>query len=235
MSAATPALTLENAGVCYRGGILRRHEHWALQDLTLEIYRGENIGVIGVNGAGKSTLLRLLSGIYQPDAGTINHHGNKASLLSLQVGFVPHLSGKENAILSGMLLGKTRQEMTELIPEIIKYSELDLSFYRPIRTYSSGMKARLGFAVSYFADADTLLVDEILGVGDSGFREKSANTMRERIQSNRTVVLVSHNPKMISSLCSRVAWLEKGRLRAVGGLELLDEYEASARSQPLKL
>jgi len=206
-----------------------------LRSLSLELFRGENLGVIGSNGSGKSTLLRLLSGIYAPDEGAVDLYGNRASLLSLQVGFVPHLSGRQNAILSGMLLGKSRAEMIDLIPDIVEYSGLHRSLENPLRTYSSGMKARLGFAVSLFADADILLIDEVLGVGDTAFREKSAATMRERVASNKTVVLVSHNPRMIRSLCSRVAWLEQGRLKEVGDTSLLQTYEQTIRSKRVKL
>jgi len=171
------ALTLEGVGVCYRMGVLRRSQTWALREMSFELNRGENLGVIGRNGSGKSTLLRLMSGIYNPDEGSIDHHGNRASLLSLQVGFLPHLSGRENAVLSGMLLGKSRQDMIALMDDIVDYSELDGVLDRPLRTYSSGMKARLGFAVSLYADADILLIDEVLGVGDTAYREKSAKTM----------------------------------------------------------
>lgn len=230
-----PALTLANVGVSYRRGLLRREEFWALRGLDLEVNRGENLGVIGRNGAGKSTLLRLLSGIYAPDEGSIDHHGNSASLLSLQVGFIAHLSGRDNAILSGMMLGKRKQEMQVLLAQIIEYSGLHQAIDKPLRTYSTGMRARLGFAVSYYADADILLIDEVLGVGDTQFRQKSATTMRERIQSNKTVVLVSHNPRMIRALCTRVLWIEAGAVRDCGDLGVLDDYERASKKEKLVL
>ena len=228
-------LTLEDVSLCYRQGILRRQEHWALRNINLTLHRGENLGVIGHNGSGKSTLLRLLSGIYAPDKGKIDHHGNRASLLSLQVGFLAHLTGRENAILSGMLLGKSREYMINVLPDIVEYTELARSIDKPLRTYSSGMKARLGFAVSYYADAEILLVDEILGVGDTSFREKSAATMRDRIASNNAVVLVSHNPKLIRSLCTRVIWLENGKIVDSGDMVVMDRYEQSIRNTRLEL
>ena len=133
------------------------------------------------------------------------------------------------------MLGKTRAEMIDLIPQITEYSELHKAIHKPLRTYSTGMRARLGFAVSYYADADILLIDEVLGVGDSQFRQKSANTMRERIHSNKTVVLVSHNPKIIRALCTRVAWIDSGAVRKVGDLSVLDEYESTVVQERLDL
>ena len=227
MTHSPVCLSLKDIGICYRRGFLKRNAFWALRNVSFDVHHGENLGVIGKNGSGKSTLLRLLSGIYEPDEGTIDHHGNTASLLSLQVGFIGHLNGRQNAVLSGMLLGQTKERMISLLPTIIEYSGLEESIDQPINTYSSGMRARLGFAVSYYADADILLVDEILGVGDSAFREKSADTMRERINSNKTVVLVSHSAQIIRSLCTRIVWIDDGKLKEVGGLDVVDRYEAS--------
>ena len=229
------ALELKDVGVCYRKGLFSRHNFWAIRDLSLTLYRGENLAVIGRNGSGKSTLLKLLTGIYSPDEGIYDNFGHSASLLSLQVGFVPHLSGRQNAILSGMLLGRSQADMVALMPQIIEYSDLVNAIDQPLRTYSSGMKARLGFAVSHYADADILLIDEILGVGDTAFREKSAQTMRERIESNQTVVMVSHNSPLLRLLCSRVLWLERGRVRELGGIDVLDRYEASFKEEALNL
>jgi len=209
-------LRLENVGVSYRrrGGLNRRSLFWALEDVSFEIYRGETLGVIGRNGVGKSTLLRLLAGIIQPDLGTIRFdYPCHISLLSLQVGFIPQLTGRENAVLSGMLLGMRRKEIEERMGEIIAFAELEDFIDQPISTYSTGMRARLGFSVAFQADPDILLVDEVLGVGDAEFREKSAQAMRQKIRSNRTVVLVSHNQQTIRNLCDRALWIEKGCTR----------------------
>lgn len=209
-------LRLENVGVSYRrhGGFRRQRPYWALEDVSFEIYRGETLGIIGRNGVGKSTLLRLLAGIIQPDRGAIQLDCPcHISLLSLQVGFVPQLTGWENAVLSGLLLGMRRKEIESRMSEIIAFAELENFIDQPISTYSTGMRARLGFSVAFQADPDILLVDEVLGVGDAEFREKSEHAMRQKIRSNRTVVLVSHNPQTISNLCDRALWIEKGCTR----------------------
>jgi lipopolysaccharide transport system ATP-binding protein len=203
---------------------------WALQDVSFELYRGETLGIVGRNGAGKSTLLRVLAGIITPERGKVVGNGYQASLLSLQVGFVPHLTGRENAILSGLLLGLHRREVEAAINEIIEFAELAEFIDEPVRTYSAGMKARLGFAVAFQANPDVLLIDEVLAVGDAEFRKKSAAAMRERIQSDKTVVLVSHNAPTLRELCDRAVWIENGVSRAEGSTEVvLRQYQATMR------
>lgn len=213
-----PVLQVRNIAVSYRqrAGILRWNRFWALRDISFDLYHGETLGVVGRNGAGKSTLLRVLADIITPDRGYVSRNGDSVSLLSLQLGFIPHLSGRENAILSGMLMGLHRTEIEQLMPAIEAFSELSSFIDEPVRAYSSGMKARLGFAVAFQADPDILLVDEVLGVGDIEFRKKSFEAMREKIKSNKTVVLVSHTPQMLKSLCDRIVWIEKGVTRAEG-------------------
>ena len=161
-----------------------------------------------------------------PDSGEIELFDcKKASLLSLQVGFIGHLNGRENAILSGMLLGMSRKYIEEHIDEIIEFSELGDFFEQPVKTYSSGMKARLGFSVSFLANPDILLLDEVLGVGDAAFQIKSTKAMKEKIQSNKTIVLVSHNTNMIRELCDRAVWIEDGVTRKQGNVEnVINEY-----------
>ncbi len=220
------SLTLDSVGVRYRRSYIGGTTGWALEDVSFTVYRGETLGVIGRNGAGKSTLLRVLAGIYAPDKGTVDHHHNTASLLALQVGFLPYLTGRQNAILSGMLLGRSKPEMEQRLPSILEFTGLHDVIDDPLATYSSGMKARLGFGVSYYAEADILLIDEVLGVGDVEFRAKSTQAMREKIRSNSTVILVSHNPGMIRQLCDRAVWIEHGRVRKIGDArELLREYQ----------
>jgi lipopolysaccharide transport system ATP-binding protein len=221
-------LELKNVGVFYqRRG---RAEHWALRDISLSLFQGETLGVIGRNGAGKSTLLRLLAGIIRPDRGDYVNHGYQASLLSLQVGFVAHLSGRENIVLSGLLLGMQLREIKERIDEIIAFAELEDCIDEPIETYSSGMRARLGFSAAFHVDPDILLIDEVLGVGDAEFVEKSKRVMQEKIRSDKTVVLVSHNANVVRAQCDRAVWIEKGRTLAEGATDqVLEAYQSSLK------
>lgn len=202
---------------------------WALRDVTLDLFRGETLGVVGRNGAGKTTLLKILAGILKPDVGSYVNNGYQASLLSLQVGFVGYLSGRENAILSGLLLGMDRREIEHKMEAIVSFAELHDFIDEPIQTYSSGMRARLGFSTAFQVDPDVLLIDEVLGVGDAEFTEKSKAVMREKIQSDKTVVLVSHNAPMVRSLADRVVWIERGCTVAEGAPE--EVLEAYAQSQ----
>jgi lipopolysaccharide transport system ATP-binding protein len=222
------ALTLKNVGAFYwrRTGYLHKERFWALRDVSFDLHHGESLGVIGRNGAGKSTLLQLLAGILRPDQGTLINHGVRATLLSLQIGFVPYLSGRQNAILSGMLLGLAKQEVEEKMADIRAFSELGDFFDQPINAYSSGMKARLGFSVAFQLNPDVLLIDEVLGVGDAEFKAKSSQIMREKIRSDKTIVLVSHSPGTIRQLCDRAVWIDNGATRAEGETtEVLDRYE----------
>ena len=206
-------------------------EFWALKDVSFEVQQGEVLGIIGRNGAGKSTLLRLLADITQPDVGLIERANVRASLLTLRVGFLPHLSGRENAILGGMVLGLHRKEAKERLPRILEFADLGEFIEQPLRTYSSGMKARLGFSVAFAVDPDILLVDEVLGVGDVEFKARSTEMMREKIKSDKTVVLVSHSTSLIKDLCDRVVWIEGGVSRAEGPTEeVMKEYHAFMKS-----
>jgi lipopolysaccharide transport system ATP-binding protein len=228
------ALTLKNVGAFYwrRTGYLHKERFWALRDVSFDLHHGESLGVIGRNGAGKSTLLQLLAGILRPDQGTLINHGVRATLLSLQIGFVPYLSGRQNAILSGMLLGLAKQEVEEKMADIRAFSELGDFFDQPINAYSSGMKARLGFSVAFQLNPDVLLIDEVLGVGDAEFKAKSSQIMREKIRSDKTIVLVSHSPGTIRQLCDRAVWIDNGATRAEGETaEVLDRYEWFLKSK----
>ncbi|MBB2494405.1 ABC transporter ATP-binding protein [Aquipseudomonas ullengensis] len=205
---------VKNVGVSYRQrvGVLRYENYWALKDVSFALHAGETLGVIGSNGAGKSTLLRMIAGIIDPDCGQIWRQPNtNASLLALNVGFRPELSGRENAILSGLLLGMPLKQIKSQIDAIHQFSGLGNFFERAVGTYSTGMRARLGFAVAIQANPDILLIDEVLGVGDQNFKDKSHAAMKEKIESKKTVVLVSHSMEAIKSLCDRVLWLHEGR------------------------
>jgi len=223
-------LTLENVGVAYhRGQRLGRGElYWALKDISLSLQEGETLGVIGRNGVGKTTLLKVIAGIIDVDRGKVHNKGVSASLLSLQVGFVPLLTGRENAILSGMLLGAPKALLEKRMTELIAFAELEDFIDEPVSSYSAGMRARLGFSVAMQVDPDVLLIDEVLGVGDAAFRKKSSREIQNRIRSNRSVILVSHNTEMMRKLCDRVVWIEQGVSKMQGDTKaVLSSYEAS--------
>lgn len=222
------ALSLNNVGTFYwrQAGYLRKERFWALKNVSFDLHHGESLGVIGRNGAGKSTLLQVLAGILRPDRGKMINHGVQAALLSLQIGFVPYLTGRQNALLSGMLIGLHRKNVIEKMEDIQNFSELGEFFDQPISTYSSGMKARLGFSVAFQLDPDVLLIDEVLGVGDSDFQRKSSAIMHEKIRSDKTIVLVSHSVETIRKLCDRAVWIEDGISRAYGDtFDVLSVYE----------
>lgn len=215
-------------------GLLRHEYFWVIKDISFNIYNGETLGIIGRNGAGKSTLLSLLSGIISPDLGKI-YYAKKdfsASLLSLQLGFVGQLTGRANIILGGLMLGMSRSEVNEKSADIIKFSELGTFIDQPFYTYSSGMRARLGFSIAIYANPDLILVDEVLGVGDLGFREKTSKVINNMMSSGKTVVLVSHNINLIKEHCNRVIWLENGSIRAIGlASGILPDYESHFKPQ----
>jgi lipopolysaccharide transport system ATP-binding protein len=194
-----------------------RTQRWALRGVSFDVDHGETLGIVGRNGAGKTTLLRVLAGILGCDRGTVERApGVRTSLLSLQVGFLPQLTGRENATLSGMLLGLRRREVADRFDSIVAFAELEDVIDDPIATWSDGMRARLGFSVAYHADPDLLLLDEALGTGDAAFHEKSAAAMRQRIRSDRTCVLVTHDEAAIVELCDRCLWIENGVVAASG-------------------
>lgn len=229
MSKGEPVLSLRNIAVSYRrrAGMLRWSKYWALEDVSFDLYHGETLAVVGRNGAGKSTLLRVLADIIKPDRGQVRRNGCSISLLSLRVGFIPHLTGRQNAILSGMLMGLRRREVERMMDAIIEFSELGSFIDEPVRTYSAGMNARLGFSVAFQSDPDILLIDEVLGVGDVEFRKKSTAALRDKIKSDKTVVLVTHTPQTVKELCDRAVWIDGGATRAEGDRdEVLEQYLA---------
>jgi len=214
-------IELREAGVWYKKkvSLFRTEKSWGLRNVSLQVKRGETLGVIGGNGAGKSTLLKLLSGILDPDEGKVLRKVRNISLLTLGLGFLPNLSGRDNAVLNGILLGKTKDEMRNLLDDIIDFSEIGDVLNDPVRTYSSGMRARLSFATALKADSDMILVDELLGVGDRQFRKKSTQAMKEQISSEKTVVIVSHNEELIKEVCDRLIWIDAGLIKAQGSVE----------------
>ena len=226
----TVVLSLDEVGVYYhrRNSLWNREKQWALRDVSFDVNNGETLGVIGNNGAGKSTLLRVLAGLLDPDEGSIRRTIRTASLLTINLGFLPELNGRDNAILSGMLMGLSRGQVLEKLDRMIEFSELGDAIDDPFRTYSAGMRARLSFGVALTVDPDVILVDEVLGVGDQRFRDKSTRAMKEKINSDKTVILVSHSQEMIRELCDRLIWIDRGTVAANGRVdEVLGLYNAA--------
>lgn len=213
-------VTLKNVGVAFNAKRrLGENRFWALDDVSLELRRGDRLGIIGRNGAGKSTLLRVIAGIVGPDRGIVQRDPISCQLLSLMVGFSLHLNGRDNAILSGMMLGMRQRDIKQRLPAIREFSELGEFFEQPISSYSTGMLMRLGFSVAMQVEPDVLLIDEVLAVGDAEFQEKSGAALRERIRNGCTVVLVSHGDQQIRQLCNRVLWVEHGKSLMQGPVE----------------
>ncbi len=197
----------------------------ALNGVSLTVAQGEVVGVVGRNGSGKSTLLRVIAGIYDPDEGTVRTQGRISSLLELGAGFREELTGRENIALAGAIMGHAPDVMRRMTPGIMEFSELGEFIDAPLRTYSSGMRSRLGFAVASAMDPEILLVDEALAVGDARFRERSMQRIEAMVKSDATVLIVSHNTGELRRLCSRLVLLERGKLIEDGAPEpVLDAY-----------
>lgn len=208
-----PIILIKEVAVRYKlsGSIFRKKSFFdALKSVSFEIYKGETLGILGCNGSGKSTLLKLISGILKPDKGIVINRGVNVSLLALQAGFDLNLSGYDNAILSGMLRGYSRKFVENKLDKIHEYSELNDFFYAPVRTYSAGMRTRLGFSIATIISPDVLLIDEVLSVGDRHFRKKAEHTMLSKINSEQTVVLVTHSHEQIRQLCDRAILIHNG-------------------------
>jgi ABC-type polysaccharide/polyol phosphate transport system ATPase subunit len=199
----------------------------AVRGVSFSINKGEIYGIIGKNGSGKSTMLRAIAGIFSPDSGSVDLHGNSISLLSIGVGFKKELSGRENIMLVGMLLGFPEELIRSKIEEIIEFSELGQFIDYPVRTYSSGMYSKLAFAITSTLETDIILIDEVLSVGDERFRKKSMKRMKELINNkDRTVVIVSHSITTLKQLCDKVIWMHDGEIKMLGDTqEVLAAYK----------
>lgn len=207
---------------------------WALKDVSLDIPKGQTLAVIGRNGSGKSTMLGLLGRVYRPTSGEITVNGRVAALLELGAGFHPELTGEQNVLLNGVILGMREREVREHLDEIITFAELQHFRDAPLRSYSAGMTMRLGFAVAVFTDPDILLVDEVLAVGDEAFQAKCLRQISEFQQQGRTIVFVSHDMSSVRRVADRTVWLHEGRVRQDGPTdEVVQEYlTASAHLPP---
>lgn len=233
------AVTVKNLHINYKGlkktsiraswskiGV-RANVYEALKGISFEIEEGKILGIIGRNGSGKSTMLRAIAGIFSPDKGKINLHGNTVSLLSIGVGFNKKLSGYENIYLSGMLLGFSEEMISAKEKEIIEFADIGDFIYKPVKTYSSGMYSKLAFAITAILETDVMLIDEVLSVGDVNFKKKSYNKMKELISNEkRTVIIVSHSLETIRSLCDEVLWLNDGEVMMKGAVnEVIPKYK----------
>jgi ABC-2 type transport system ATP-binding protein len=207
----------------------RKGHFWALRGVNLTVSRGEAVGVIGPNGSGKSTLLLALAGIIQPSEGVVEAHGHISTLLSLQAGFDAELSGRENIALAGALMGIDHRLMEEITPGIISFAAIGAFIDAPMKTYSSGMRARVGFSIATAVDPDILLLDEVLQTGDNKFKEKSRIRISEVLQTAKAVVMVTHDMSWITAFCTRAILLDKGHIVAEGSPdEIADMHEDDA-------
>lgn len=213
-------------------GRLRGAEHWALRDVSLDVPRGSTVGVIGANGAGKSTLLRLVAGLGKPTAGTISRPRDVAAMLTLGDTFDPLLTGRENATTAGILSGFRRRDVLASLDEVVAFAELEDVFDHPLRTYSDGMRIRLAFAVAVAAEPDALVIDEVLSVGDLRFQERCFARLEQLQARGTTLLLASHDEAIVRRLCSRVLWIDQGRVQALGEPDdVLETYAGAMRAE----
>ena len=211
--------------ILFIGRKKKREKREILNDINIDIKKGENVALIGVNGSGKSTLLKLMTQIIFPNKGTIETHGKLTSLLELGAGFHPDFSGRENIYFNSSIFGLTKKEIDSRLDQIIEFSELGELIDNPVRTYSSGQYMRLAFSVAINVDAEILLIDEILSVGDQHFQEKCFNKMRELKKEGKTMVFVTHSMESVRNLCDRAIWLYNGKVRMDGNTdEVVNEY-----------
>ena len=210
----------------------------AVKGVSFSVKKGEILGIVGKNGSGKSTMLKAIAGIFSPDEGSIDLHGNSVSLLSIGVGFQKKLTGRENILLSGLLLGFSEEQVRAKMDEIINFAGLGKFIDMPVKTYSSGMYSKLAFSITAILEADIMLIDEVLSVGDAKFKKKSYNKMKELISNeDRTVVIVSHSSQQLQELCTSILWLHEGELRMQGEtkkvLEAYEEFMSRMDKKPL--
>jgi O-antigen export system ATP-binding protein len=207
---------------------LNYEEFWALKDINIKIEKGEVVGLVGFNGAGKSTLLKVISQIIEPTTGIVKVDGKISPLIELGTGFDFDLTARENIYLNGYILGYSKKFIDKSFDEIVEFAELGEFIDVPLKSFSSGMVARLGFAISTIVKPDILIVDEILSVGDFKFQEKSLNKIKSMMEDGVTVLMVSHSIDQIEKMCNRVVWLENGSIKKIGlTKEICNEYKNS--------
>ena len=207
---------------------------WALSDVSFTVERGTVFGIVGRNGSGKTTILKVLGRITEPTTGHAVIRGRVGCVLEVGTGFHPELTGRENVFLSGIILGMKRSEVKRKIDEIVSFADLKPFMNTPVKHYSSGMAVRLGFSVAAHLEADVLLIDEVLAVGDAQFQQRCLAKMHEVVSRERTILFVSHNLDAVQSLCERALWLEKGTVRAIGDVEeVLQSYHPSVATDDL--
>ncbi len=239
-----PVIRLESVSVRYRvpkerfgtfkeylirrlQGKVGHRDFWALKDVTLDIWEGEVFGVVGVNGAGKSTMLKVVSRVLRPTKGRVVVVGQVAPLLELGAAFHHELTGRENVYLNAALLGHSQKEVDEKFQEIVEFADISGFIDSPLRTYSTGMVARLGFSVATAWEPDILVLDEVLAVGDEAFQEKCHKRINSFRDNGATVLLVSHNTRVIREICQRALWIDHGQIQALGQPdEVVDSYQA---------
>jgi lipopolysaccharide transport system ATP-binding protein len=245
----SPVLQVQHLGKCYRlfasprdrlkallGWANKSEPHWALQDVSFDLMRGQCLGIIGDNGAGKSTLLKLLAGTLQPSHGSVNRVGRVTAILELGAGFHPDFSGRDNLMFAGSFIGLGQSDMLRLADEIIAFSELGDSIDRPVKTYSSGMVVRLAFALVTVVQPEVLIIDEALAVGDQHFQKKCSQRIEAFRQNGCTILFCSHSLYHVRQLCDRVLWLDGGNVRELGDTEaVLASYETHVRLQDSEL
>ena len=209
-------------------GKISYNKFWALSDVSFEVKRGESVGLIGLNGSGKSTMLKVIAGVLKPTKGSATVYGEMAPLIELGAGFDFDLTARENVFLNGAILGHSRAEMEQYYNDIVYFSELEPFMDAPVKNFSSGMMARLAFAVATIGQPDLLIVDEVLSVGDFRFQEKCMARIQNMLDHGTTLLFVSHSIDQVKMLCSKVAWIEHGHLRAFGpSAQYCEEYAAA--------
>ena len=202
----------------------KREEFVALDDVSLTIYKGESVGIIGPNGAGKTTLLKIIAGIATPSSGSVSVYGRVVSLIDLEAGFNPELTGEENIYLNGLVIGMRRKEIEKVFKKIVAFADIGTFIDAPLYTYSQGMKLRLGFSVAVHANPDILILDEGMAVGDEEFRKKSGDRIKQFFKEGKTVLMVSHWLEFLEKYAKKVLLLNGGRLQSEGELDLLKNY-----------
>lgn len=215
MTSEQVLIRADNVGVTYSMGAFWKKSYFTpIDGISFDVISGENLGIIGRNGAGKSTLLRLLAGIILPDRGRIIKGPEvSVSMLVANAGFDPFISGRDNIYLAGMIFGLSRKDISEKMPRIVEFADIGEWIDKPLRTYSSGMVARVGFSLSLEMTPDVLLIDEAMGAGDENFRKKARTRLLKKIQSDQTTVIVSHDMDTLNDLCSRVIWIHDKKIR----------------------